>query len=98
MNVDDHDSWMDGQLDRKSVNLNGASVSFADSSAFAFCSGTNWVLSSVIFHPDFAESSAPAFSLSAGFGSRSNPRGELNTSILRVTRPGTWEEHEFIFL
>ena len=37
------------------------------------------ILSSVIFNPYFAESSLPAFSLSAGFGSRSNPRGELNS-------------------
>ena len=36
--------------------------------------------SSIISDPDFAESSAPAFSLSAGFGSRSNPRGELGES------------------
>ena len=79
---------MDGQLDRKSVNH-----SFQKA-------GTNWVLSSVISDPDFAESSAPAFSLSAGFGSRSNPRGELNTSIIIQGGhgPGTCVKHECIFL
>ena len=34
-----------------------------------------------LLKPDFADSSAPGFSLSAGFGSRSNPRGEIPFSI-----------------
>ena len=34
-----------------------------------------------LLKPDFADSSVPAFSLSAGFGSRSNPRGEILFSI-----------------
>ena len=34
-----------------------------------------------LLKPDFADSSPPGFSLSAGFGSRSNPRGKIPFSI-----------------
>ena len=39
-----------------------------------------------LLKPDFADSSVPAFSLSAGFGSRSNPRGKIpiNISLTRA--------------